>query len=375
MRVAMLDLDWYNHQSFVPNEKCMKLSSFHKQCGDLVFLVQKPEDLWYEYDVIYVVRESLGGGIPDKLNLLDEKVKLIGRPFRFYKNRLDSLTPVQEACRPDYLLYPIKDNNIHYNANILQFFSGNKLLDVKQDAENGYTKTHLNLIVDKDFWEKEEWQLMKCFEELKGKSQIAFKYPIKLSTIVNRYKVKAMFLALKWAPSSAIEFINDRPNEWYSIGNFLAELTKKRIRFKPVVFNCLKEPSNKARTHEDFENCLKFICFCKTNRIRIILQAQSRDWSPFWWYFEELEAWTRYDITDCLIKRLLKGKAFFRKTTCWAVLHNKLYWSGYQMEMLSDLMRYHSDLLDKYGTLQWKTRHDIDYVDLDYKKILKGELC
>ena len=45
MRVAMLDLDWYNHQSFVPNEKCMKLSSFHKQCGDLVFLVQKPEDL------------------------------------------------------------------------------------------------------------------------------------------------------------------------------------------------------------------------------------------------------------------------------------------------------------------------------------------
>ena len=103
-----------------------------------------------------MVRESLGGGIPDKLNLLDEKVKLIGRPFRFYKNRLDSLTPVQEACRPDYLLYPIKDNNIHYNANILQFFSGNKLLDVKQDAENGYTKTHLNLIVDKDFWEKEE---------------------------------------------------------------------------------------------------------------------------------------------------------------------------------------------------------------------------
>lgn len=152
MRVTIVDLEWYNHTSFVPNPRCMKLSSYHKQKKDTVNFATNVNELLIDYDIMYVVRESiLGGGFPEEIDLLDERLQLIGEGLKYYSRYVGDIDDVVAACRPDYLLYPIKDENKMSKANIAQFFSGGKLLPVTQNYKNTYSKVHYTYVTDKGF--------------------------------------------------------------------------------------------------------------------------------------------------------------------------------------------------------------------------------
>ena len=59
MRVTIVDLEWYNHKSFVPNPKCMKISSYYKQLNALVNFALNKFDLLMDYDEMYVIRETI----------------------------------------------------------------------------------------------------------------------------------------------------------------------------------------------------------------------------------------------------------------------------------------------------------------------------
>ena len=152
MRVTIVDLEWYNHKSFVPNPKCMKISSYYKQLNALVNFALNKFDLLMDYDEMYVIRESLtGGAFPVEIDLLNPRVHLIGEGLKFYERYMKDIDNVMAACRPDYLLYPLREENKMAKADVVQFFADGKLLPDIQDYHNTYSKKHYTYVTDKGF--------------------------------------------------------------------------------------------------------------------------------------------------------------------------------------------------------------------------------
>ena len=68
MKVTIVDLDWYNKKSFVPNAKCMKIASYYKQQQAIVNFATNSYELRMDYDKMYVIRENfINGGIPEEI--------------------------------------------------------------------------------------------------------------------------------------------------------------------------------------------------------------------------------------------------------------------------------------------------------------------
>jgi hypothetical protein len=149
-RVSIWDMDFYYKKSFLPNPTLMKISSFHKQQEDLVNFVTEEFHINLAYDIYYIMRDNKATPrAPSKLT--DNKnVKLLGKGFKYFSNYYE-INSIIAATRPDYMIYPEKEKNSYYNANIAQFYHNGNLLKVKQPFEN--TKSHhkKTLVIDKVF--------------------------------------------------------------------------------------------------------------------------------------------------------------------------------------------------------------------------------
>jgi len=118
----------------------MKLSSYHKQRGDIVNFAENSYYLRLDFDTMYVVREGAAGSLPAGIPLCDPRVYLIGKGFRFYERYMKEIPEVISACRPDYLLYRMDEDNKMTRANIIQFYSNGKRLPLIQDYHNAIKK-------------------------------------------------------------------------------------------------------------------------------------------------------------------------------------------------------------------------------------------
>lgn len=151
MRITIWDMDFFYKKSFLPNPKAMKISSFHKQSGDLVNFVTEDSHIKMVYDLFYIIREKTSTKRPPG-NLIDDKrSRLIGAGFKHSDNAWD-IDAVIAACRPDYMLYPEKEErDAYYNANIIQFYHNGIKLEVIQPFENTLKYRKKNLVIDKEF--------------------------------------------------------------------------------------------------------------------------------------------------------------------------------------------------------------------------------
>ena len=357
MRVTILDLDWYNKQSFLPNIKCMKLSSYHIQLGDLVMLAQEEMDLTYQHDIMYVVREGMMGQIPPKVNVRDPRVKLIGRAFRFYDNYMADINEVQAACRPDYTLYPIKEENKLSKADMVQFYSNDKRLTKIQNFESAYRKAHYTYITDKDFWSKNIEDIKACVNLIKKSKNVAFKEPISLKNLLNRPDVKEIFFSLNYDTKMALPVVNDcsadRNDE---VLQFLIDFKKHYPTAKrlPVYFETIRRAhETSAEAMEDFVKCLQLMEKAKKAEVAIFFKGPDRNLSPFWFYFEELETWSKYGIRSSFVEHMCQTAAFIHQIPIDSLLHIKSKWSTAQIEMLMDLAKFHPDIILRYGFLKW----------------------
>ena len=73
MKIAIWDIDWFHNKESIPNVKCMKLSSFHKQRKDEVFMVVDKFDIDFKYDRLYIVKEDENSGLPPPYLLTEPK--------------------------------------------------------------------------------------------------------------------------------------------------------------------------------------------------------------------------------------------------------------------------------------------------------------
>lgn len=377
MKVTIIDLDWFNKISFLPNVKCMKLSSYHQQKGDLVNFPQTEWEFMLDYDIMYIVREKMSGSMPRGLPLRDEKTYLLGAFFSKYYSRYaeDAINDVVAACRPDYLLYPIKEENKMTKANIVQFYNGARRLPKLQPFKNSYTKTHYTLVVDDNFWSRDKEDIKECVEILKTCQNIVFEKEISLKKIVFDPEVREMFLSINFRHSSMIQFRNDCSEyETEDVFQFLREYKEKfptqkypPVRFKSVTLNHNEDPSLAIK---DFERCLDLIYRAKKAGVYIYIESPNRLDTPFWAFFEELETWCRYRFRDSFLEHMFYVNTIVYQRAVEDIVPYKLKWNTVQSQMFEELYRKYPDLINKYAYLRWE---DDEHVRFDFDKIIYGE--
>ena len=148
MRVTIWDLDFFNRLSFKPNITVMKISSYHKQQEHIINFVNDFEDIKYDFDLMYIVREHERTPFPPSYLLDHKNVKLVGPEFKIYPNHFD-VSMLIAMVRPDYGIYNLPKDNIYSSSNMLQFLHGIERLPAKQDAGNIQSGRTLNIVADK----------------------------------------------------------------------------------------------------------------------------------------------------------------------------------------------------------------------------------
>ena len=145
MKVTIWDLDYYYAKEKVNcfNPDAMKISSYHKQCGDKVNFVIKEDDIYRPYDLYYIIKENSKTPNPPFDFYTNSKVKWWGKANRIRINW--KMSDVMMACRPDYLLYPEK-NTVFERSEQLRFLNDKgDLLPIKQDWTNAFKNVSVNL--------------------------------------------------------------------------------------------------------------------------------------------------------------------------------------------------------------------------------------
>lgn len=228
MRVTIWDMDFYYKKNPTPNSDLMKISSFHKQQGHLVNFVTEEFHIDLSYDVFYLFRDTRLTPAPPTKIADSPKTKVMGSTFKYYPN-LYQIDDVIAAVRPDYLLYPAKEKDAYYNADVIQFFNNGRYIDKRQPITNLQQESRKTLVVDKNFWEHNEKDIERALIELQNYKNVAFMAPIRVKILIKNQKVQNLFLNLSFNQSTLFRFRNDfgsKATEAKKIIEFYARLKK-----------------------------------------------------------------------------------------------------------------------------------------------------
>lgn len=374
MRVTIIDLDWYNKISFLPNPICMKLSSYHKQMRDLINFPKDGFEIKMSYDLMYVVSKQKKIKIPSEINCRDKNVRLFGENFKFLKQYMKDIPDEVAACRADYTLYKLSENNKMANINVVQFFNNGRMLRKIQDFRSSLSGVKNTLIIDKDFWGYKEDDIEICVDMLKDYKNICFEYPIDILKIIKSEKLKKLFYSLNFYTSKDIEFINNATTEEESenVIQFLIEYKehKPNQAFIPIYFKTKTLPHNIENAAHDLRRCLRIAFIAKQNMVPIFFQAPERIDSPFWFYFEELEAWSIYGFKDSWIEQMTRSTRLRFNCSTERILYDSLKWNTPSINYFLDIARYDLSMIEKYGYLEWGDKYR---EELDWDKILNNK--
>ena len=363
MRVTILDLDWYNNLSFVPNPTCMRLSSFYKQSGYSVNFATKQVHLTLAYDILYIVREKMSGSVPECINIRDKRVKLLGKAFRFFGNYVKQLDDAILMCRPDYTLYDLPLSNRLAGASFVQFYGSDGLLPGFQDFHTAYEKAKDIVVSDVDFWSKKIEDVRYCVELLKKEKNIVFSHPISLKNLVKDEERIKLLLSLNLKLHYGWEFVNDCGFDDYpNIINFIRRFkdTFVNVTMKPIEFKFWR------KGYSDIDNIrygFELAAAAKEKRAHIILKAPDRLECALWDYYENLEAWSKIDFQSSYVDFVFGVQHTVGGRDYFALANNELYWSLPITQNLADICRRDWSIIKNYGFLTWGGKMD-KFVDL-----------
>ena len=105
MKIGIIDAEYFNNNIHFPNLCCMKLSSYYKQLGHNVYLINNKFD-YTNYDNIYISKVFTNTILPFEI-----KSNMIIGGTGFYYDKSPSLPLDIEHIKPDYNLY---DSNLKY---------------------------------------------------------------------------------------------------------------------------------------------------------------------------------------------------------------------------------------------------------------------
>jgi len=352
MKVMIWDIEWYysTDKTNILDIDAMKLSSYHKQKGDNVYLVKNKYDINREWDLMYICKKTAESPTPPLgLTLNNPKIIKIGKGWT-NSNRVDDIVL---ACRPDYLLYPNmqKYDNTSYERSEYWTFLNNEgqLLPLTQSAARQEKKNSI-VVADKNLWSNDCEIILKVLEKIEGLNKnVSFLEPISIEKFTSDKRIIDKFLKLKIWNGNNISWTKLTLNNAAKFLSFYQKFKdiKKSIVFNPIEIDmndmnedlckdiellpqyiqiltqCLKinlpikikqnvsKPLLIVKTLGDFINCnkqvswIEFITYRYHKKINGISSAIKLWLSPSQWNedFRKLLQLTYKDIEFCCIRR------------------------------------------------------------------------
>ncbi len=340
MKVTIWDLDYYYAKEKVNcfNPDVMKISSYHKQCGDKVNFVIKADDIYRPYDLYYIIKENSKTPNPPFDFYTNSKVKWWGKANRIRINW--KMSDVMMACRPDYLLYPEK-NTVFERSEQLRFLNDKgDLLPIKQDWTNAF-KNKKVIITDSNLWTTSRKNLIKVLEELKGIQNVSFFKPIWLPKLIGDEEIIQLFLELNLQQGSNLNWVPitlDKANDCIDLlKRFKEKWPYMKIGPLPIKIFWEEHWKDKNNALIDFTGIKEKIIKAKEEKIYIELRImQSRLDSPYFLLFETIGEWTKEQFTISWLEWITKKYGPGLKGD-W----NRHFWSnpGEWNEVFRDLLR------------------------------------
>lgn len=371
-------MDWYYKFSFIPNHKAMKISSYHKQRGDVVNFVLEKAHLSFEHDIIYVIKENKMTPFPPMAILDSQKSKLIGREF-IYHDGIYEPDAVIGMVRPDYGLYPVPERNAYANAHVAQFFHKTTLLPAQQNFMNEAAKHHRKtLVVDEFMWHSKKENIKNVLLRLKGLKNIAFLKPISLKMVVLDKEIRELFLALNFTRGTLFKFRNDIGSEFEEVKeiiDFMVEFREmKHVKTQgfPVKAVLYEHWDDKDLGIMDLERCLKIVDYGKANGVKVLLKTPAeRLATPYWRFFDIMQVWTDHGDRLSYVEAMLQSTMRRNGLTWYDTLNNVSKWSTPRVFFLLHVLTTYPSLIKEFGTRKWK-EEKIDLNKLKIETIVKS---
>lgn len=373
MRITIWDMDFYHKLSFKPNIKVMKLSSFHKQQQHIINFVNQEEDLSYDFDLIYIVKEHERTPFPPSYLLDHEKSKLVGPEFKIFPNYFET-SMVVDMVRPDYSIYQLQDDNIYQNANMIQMLHQTTKLPMRQSEENiQISGRKINVITDKLLWQAEPEIIIEVLDELSKYKNILFEHPIELKAILSDKRIQERFTQLSFAAGVNQPFRNNYGYSFTQARNIIDLLKDIKTRlphvrlgvvsFKTVIYSHWGDLNTGI---QDLERCLAIMDYAKKNKITIRFRSsKNRLITPYWPFFEVFDIWTEYHKYKSFVQVMLEPARRRQKLQWYEVLNNPKKWYSPRAEFLLHLIVEYPTMIRKYGFRMWGDRYlPIEQIDI-----------
>lgn len=333
MRITIWDMDFYYKKSFLPHPKAMKISSFHKQQGDLINFVTEDSHIKMVYDLFYVIREKSSTKRVPGFLMDDKRARLIGATFKYFDNVWD-IDAVIAACRPDYMLYPEKtERDAYYNANIIQLYHNGVKLPVIQPFENTIKHHKKTLVIDKEFWDVSDENIELSLQELSQYKYIAFSAPIKLKKIIKNDTILNLFLKLDFSPGTIFKFQNNIGSTFSEVKEMMSFIEKLKEKNPDVYISAIPIRAvscdhweSRAAAVDDLERCLQIMNEAKMRRVHVNIIAPNRREieTPYWYFFEPIEAWSKQFEDKSYIEFMLHSSVERFNLPWYAILNDSM---------------------------------------------------
>jgi hypothetical protein len=335
MTVFILDMDWIFDKNDMPNPDCMRLSSFHKQRGDKVYFVGDMTELAMTYDKLYVFSSSDSTPMLSSKIMNDERTTLFGTKFALCGAK--KLGTVIMSCRPDYLLYDIKDekSNSYARANFITFFVGNDKIKRRQEWKNTKKGAKRTIVTDDCLWKQKPELIIQCLAELQEERNIAFLNPISLKVLVENKEVRNFFVNLHFMKGTIFKWRNDLGSDDSSAAAIceffyiLKQHTKSNVGRVPLL------PTINNNWEEDLERLLKAISIFKQNKVKCFLPPLSNTSHPI---YSWLTSWLDKGWENSFIEEMVFFDVASKGTRWMNVINTPSFWQSKKTRFLIKLL-------------------------------------
>ena len=366
MIIFILDLDWMFDKSEIPNVNCMRISSFHKQLGHQVFLVNDMSELLMKYDKLYIWGESDSTPTVGHKILNDSRTTVFGKRFEFCNAKHIGKTIA--SCRPDYLLYDIQDNNksSYAKANFITFYTdGGERIEKRQEWHNTKKGIKRTIITDDKLWSRQPEEIVRCLEDIVDEKNIVFLQPISLKCLVENESVSWSFCKLHFSRGTEFKWRNDVGFDLTSaqkIIKFLQQLkTFTRSKIGAVPFKL-----SMKNYEQDLKIFLPIAVLFKQSKFKCSLPLINSESSlRYIW----LKNWIEQNETISFIEYFVFFKSARQGKRWFEIINDKQTWSDSKIKHLIQLLtRKDMQQLLPQMSIQWGIS-SIDYSVIDLQQI------
>lgn len=290
MNINIYDMDYVYKQEY--GFLAMKISSYHKQRGDNVSLINTL-DLKQHYDVCYILMRDKTIQAPPLSAAMDRRSKIYGVPYLSNWEPSDLIL----ACRPDYTLFPEGSNRFE-RADALQFTNNKgKFLLVTQNADNAQTNKD-TLVLDQGIWSMCKEDIITILDTLKTRKNINFLEPVSLRRMLE-YPIGEKFLELSLSNSRPLVWTNTMPFTDENVEKTIKFIVRFKDKFPNVQFGDISFyplTHNGKEPLQDLLRCCRLIllnkqygCFIKISKLKNRLD------SAFMHQYELMSRWSQVE--------------------------------------------------------------------------------